>query len=65
MEWSTLPHELLLDIASHWDVVRLVKKKRVCRDWKDLCTDAIDAKRTETTKKAFSTNQELKDAVWK
>jgi hypothetical protein len=65
MDWSTsmLPEDIFLDVASHWDVVTLVEKKRVCRDWKDLCTEAIDAKRTDTTKRAFATNQELKDAV--
>jgi surface protein len=63
IEWSALPQELFLDIASHWDVVTLVEKKRVSRDWKQRCTDAIDAKRTESSKKAFSTNGELRDAV--
>jgi surface protein len=52
-------------IVSHWDVVTLVEKKHVCRDWKQLCTDVIDAKQTETTKKAFSTIDELIDAVRK
>jgi surface protein len=61
----TLPEDLFPSILSHWDVVTLVEKKRVCQDWKLLCTDAIDAKRTETTQKTFRTNQELKDVVKK
>jgi hypothetical protein len=63
IEWSTLPQDLFLDIASHWDVATLVHKKQVCQEWKQLCTDAIDFKRTETTKKAFQTFDELNDAV--
>jgi surface protein len=39
----------------------LIEKKRVCRSWRDTCTDAIDAKQT----KAFLTNQELRQAVQK
>jgi surface protein len=61
--WSTLPQDLLPLIVSHWDVATLIDKKRVCRDWKDLCIDAINAKRTETTQVDFSTNEELKRAV--
>jgi hypothetical protein len=61
--WSTLPQELLPLIVSHWDVATLIDRQRVCRDWKDLCTDAINAKRTETTQVAFTTNEELKQAV--
>jgi hypothetical protein len=63
MDWSSLPEDIFLDIASHWDVVTLIQKKRVCREWKHLCNDAIDAKRTESTQQAFATNQELKAAV--
>jgi surface protein len=59
----SLPEELLPSILSHLDVVSLIQKKRVCRSWRDFCTVAIDAKRTPTTRKAFSTNQELRQAV--
>jgi surface protein len=65
MDWSTIPQDVFCDIASHWDVATLVDKQRVCRDWKQRCTDAIDAKRTETTQKAFSTKHELRTAVMK
>jgi surface protein len=61
----TLPEDLFPSIVAHWDVATLVEKKRVCRDWKQLCNDAIDAKRTETIQKAFSTNHELVVAVRK
>jgi F-box-like len=63
VEWSALPQEIFLDIASHWDVATLAEKKRVCRDWKQLCTDAIDSKRT--TQKAFSTSDEIQATVKK
>jgi hypothetical protein len=44
----------------------LVQKKQVCRDWKQLCTNAMDAKSsTETTQKAFPTNHKLQAAVKK
>jgi surface protein len=46
-------------------VETLIVKKRVCRTWRDTCTDAIDAKRTSTTRKAFSSNQELLEVVKK
>jgi surface protein len=65
MDWFPLPEELFLDIASHWDVATFIEKKRVCRQWNHRCTDAIDAKRTETTQKAFTTTQELCCAVRK
>jgi hypothetical protein len=65
VEWSALPQDLFAVIVSHWDVATLVQKKRVCRDWKQLCTDTIDAKRTETTKKMLSAKSELKAAVKK
>jgi hypothetical protein len=62
VEWqSLLPDELWLSVLSHLDVKTLIEKKRVCRSWRDTCTDAIDAKQT----KAFSTNQELRQAVQK
>jgi hypothetical protein len=65
LDWSTLPQELFPLIVSHWDVATLVKKKQVCRDWNQLCTNLINAKQTKTTKRAFATNQELKDAIKK
>jgi hypothetical protein len=46
-------------------VATLIKNKRVSQDWNQLCTNSIDAKRSKTTKRAFSANQELKDAVMK
>jgi surface protein len=58
MDWTELPQELLLD-SIPLGCSTLIEKKRVCRDWNQLCTDAIDAQRTEeTTKKAFTTEQE-------
>jgi surface protein len=64
MDWLPLPEELFLDIvSSHWDVATLVEKKQVSREWKQLCTNAIDAKRTKTTQKTLQTKDELLDAV--
>jgi surface protein len=60
-----LPDNLLLPILSHLDVKTLIEKKRVCSTWRHACTEAIDAKQTSTTQKAFSTNQELRQAVIK
>jgi surface protein len=65
MDWSPLPQDLFPSIVSHLDVVTLVRTKRVCRDWNQLCTDAIDDKRTETTRMVFRTSDELKDTVKK
>jgi surface protein len=65
LERHALPQELFPSILSHWDVATLMDKKRVCQDWNELCTDAIDAKRKETTKKALSTKDELQTAVKK
>jgi surface protein len=62
---SVLPDDLLLSILSHLNVKTLIENKRVCRTWRHTCTEAIDAKQTPTTKKAFSTNQELRKAVEK
>jgi surface protein len=61
----TLPQELFPSIVSHWDVATLVEKKRVSQDWNQFCADAIDAKQTETTKKEFSSTDELRVAVKK
>ena len=57
VEWE----DLLPGILSHLDMTTLIEKKRVNHNWKQICNDVIDAKRT----KAFETNQELKDAVKK
>jgi surface protein len=58
---SLLPDDLLLPILSHLDVKTLIEKKEVCRSWRHTCTQAINAKPT----KAFSTNEELCEAVKK
>jgi surface protein len=63
VEWHTLPQDLFPSIVSHWDVATLIKKKRVCREWKQFCNDAMDAKRSEITQKAFQTRFELQAAV--
>jgi surface protein len=62
-----LPEDLLFPIVSHWDVKTLMEKKQVCRIWRDACTKAVDAKplTSTRTKKAFSTQQELRQAVKK
>jgi hypothetical protein len=57
--WIAFPKSSF-DIASHWDVATLIEKKQVCQEWKEVCSDAIGAKRTETTQKVFSSNQELR-----
>jgi surface protein len=60
VEWQSLvPDELWHSVLSHLDVKTLIEKKRVSRSWRDTCTGAIDAKQT----KAFSTKQELRQAV--
>jgi surface protein len=65
IEWQSLrlPDDLLLPILSHLGVKTLIEKKRVCRSWRDTCTETIDAKQTSSTRKAFSTNLELCQAV--
>jgi surface protein len=67
IEWQSdlLPDDLLLPLLSHLDVKTLIAKKQVCRSLRHACTEAIDAKQTPTTRKAFSTNQELCQAVEK
>jgi F-box-like len=65
IDWSSLPEELFPSILSHLDVKTLIQKKQVCRIWRDTCTKAVDAKQTSTTRKAFSTNKELREAVKK
>jgi surface protein len=65
MDWFPLPEELFVDIVSHWDVATLIEKKRVCLEWQQRCTDAIDAKRTKTTQKTFQTKDELQATVKK
>jgi surface protein len=66
IEWrARLPEDLWLPILSHLDVKTLIEKKQVCRTWRHTCTEAIDAKRTPTTRKVFTTNKELCDAVKK
>jgi hypothetical protein len=44
-------------------VKTLIKKKRVCRHWRQMGTKVIEAKRTSSTRKVLTTNQELCDAV--
>jgi surface protein len=59
-----LPDDLLFPILSYCDVKTLIEKKQVCRSWYDTCTNAVNAKQqTSTTKKAFSTQEELRHAV--
>jgi hypothetical protein len=62
----SLPEKLLPSILSHLDVKTLIQKKRVCSTWwHDTCKEAVDAKQTSTTSKAFLTTQELCEAVQK
>jgi surface protein len=61
--YSLLPDDLLLPILSHLDVKTLIEKTQVCRSWRVHCTESIDAKQTSATRKAFSTSQELRQAV--
>jgi hypothetical protein len=63
--WFTLPKDLFSSIVSCWNVVALVEKKPVCQDCKQLCTNALDAKQTNTTKKAISSIDKLRDDVKK
>ena len=59
VDWHSLPEEMLLPIFSHWEVKTLLEKKRVCRSWRQPCTEAINAKKTM----AFTTSQELCQAA--
>jgi surface protein len=63
IEWPSdvLPDDLWLLVLSHFDVKTLMEKKQVCRSWCHSCTEAMDAKQTM----AFSTNQQLRQAVQK
>jgi surface protein len=54
-----LPEELVLEVLSHWDVRALVVNKRVCCNWLQLCTQAIDAKQTNKSRRTFQTNEGL------
>jgi surface protein len=58
-----LPDELVLEALTHWDVRTLVVNKRVCHNWRQLCTQAIDAKRTNESRRIFQTNKELRRAT--
>jgi surface protein len=64
VEWQGLPEELIPSILAHYDVRTLIEKKQVSRNWRQLCTSVIHAKRTtSSTGKVFETNRELRDAV--
>jgi hypothetical protein len=66
IEWrALLPDDLLLPILSHFDVKTLIEKKQVCHSWRQTCTAAIDAKRTASSRKAFTTDQELHETLKK
>jgi surface protein len=60
-----LPDDLWLPILVYLDVKTLIEKKDVCRSWRVNCTAAIDAKQTACSRKAFTTNAELRKAVQK
>eukprot|EP00978_Attheya_sp_CCMP212_P044198 scaffold303839_cov48-Attheya_sp.AAC.1 len=56
--------DLTPHILSFLDVPTLVRNKAVCRSWRRLFTEAVDRKaRISTTRRAFQSNQELRDAV--
>ena len=57
----SMPQEIMPAILSHFDVKTLIEKKSVCRNWRQICTEKIDEKRT----KAFETSEELCEAVKK
>jgi hypothetical protein len=38
---ASIPEELFPDILAHLDVVTLIKKKQVCRNWQQMCTDVM------------------------
>ena len=61
METSSfsMPEEVIPAILSHFNVKTLIEKKLVCRNWSQICTEAIDMKKT----KAFTTTEELLEAV--
>eukprot|EP00978_Attheya_sp_CCMP212_P003706 scaffold7843_cov47-Attheya_sp.AAC.1 len=58
--------DLTPHILSFLDVPTLVRKKAVCRSWQRKFTKAVDRKsyrKASTTRRAFQSNQELRDAV--
>ena len=59
LECNWLPDDLMASVLSHFDVRTLIEKKRVCRNWNEICTHVIHSKKT----RVFETNQELKKAV--
>jgi hypothetical protein len=63
VEWHLLPHELIPSILSYFDVRTLIQTKQVSRNWRQICTNVINVKRTSRTGKVFETNQELRAAV--
>ena len=63
IKWLALPNEIKAAIFSHFDVRTLIKKKRVCQSWKQLCTETIDAKCTTETRIPFVNNQGLREAI--
>ena len=61
--WNQLPNDIKGGILSHYDVRTLTVKKRVCRSWRTLCTQAIDAKCTQDGTSRFISREQLVDAV--
>jgi surface protein len=61
--YALLPNDMTFVVLTYFDVGQLVKNKRICRTWRRLCTQAIDAKRTKATRRIFQTNGELRYAA--
>src|SRR5688500_6244748 len=57
-----LASDLFCSILAHLDTVTLIRQKAICKDWQDLCSAVISFK-SPTPRKAFSTNEELLEAV--
>jgi surface protein len=61
--YALLPDDIMFVVLTHLDVQQMVKNKRICRTWRRLCTQAIDAKLTDTTRRIFRTNGEIRFAT--
>ena len=55
--------DLVQEVLCYFDVANLIRKKAVCKQWKQLCTNAIDGKVLTSRKKAFESKNELCKAL--
>ena len=55
--------DLIQEVLCYFDVANLIRKKVVCKQWEQLCTNAIDDKVITSRKKAFESKNELCKAL--